>query len=244
MIGRAPLSNRWFNESWQDAQTRSSPEESGANRAVQCRSADGRPQRCSSLPQRGRAAPAELAPAGLRPSLPSRRARPIRPHDLRHTAASLAIRGGANSKAVQRMLGHASAAMTLDVCAGRSTDDLDSVAIALDAFVPPLCHTQEATEIAFASHAQPWPITSGATAVKWRVGFRLLVRWNDPPIEWMTTYCFGLRTPSPPADHGQPRPGGSRACCGTRPGPVRASRFAYVDIGVYGRLHEHVQTRT
>jgi integrase len=35
-------------------------------------------------------------------------------HDLRHTAASLAISAGANVKAVQRMLGHASAAMTLD----------------------------------------------------------------------------------------------------------------------------------
>jgi len=31
-------------------------------------------------------------------------------HDLRHTAASLAIHAGANPKVVQRMLGHASAA--------------------------------------------------------------------------------------------------------------------------------------
>ena len=41
-------------------------------------------------------------------------------HDLRHTAASLAIGAGANVKAVQLMLGHASAAMTLDVYAGFS----------------------------------------------------------------------------------------------------------------------------
>jgi integrase len=41
----------------------------------------------------------------------------ITPHDLRHTAASLAVSAGANVKAVQRMLGHASAAMTLDVYA-------------------------------------------------------------------------------------------------------------------------------
>jgi integrase len=34
---------------------------------------------------------------------------------LRHTAASLAVSAGANVKAVQQMLGHASAAMTLDV---------------------------------------------------------------------------------------------------------------------------------
>ncbi|MGN6446107.1 tyrosine-type recombinase/integrase [Amnibacterium sp.] len=53
-------------------------------------------------------------------------------HDLRHTAASLAISAGANVKAVQRMLGHASAAMTLDVYADLFDDDLDSVATALD----------------------------------------------------------------------------------------------------------------
>ena len=36
------------------------------------------------------------------------------PHELRHTAASLAIASGASIKGVQSMLGHASAAMTLD----------------------------------------------------------------------------------------------------------------------------------
>ena len=35
------------------------------------------------------------------------------PHDLRHTAASLAIASGASVKHVQRMLGHKDAAMTL-----------------------------------------------------------------------------------------------------------------------------------
>ncbi|HEV7949341.1 MAG TPA: tyrosine-type recombinase/integrase [Glaciihabitans sp.] len=53
-------------------------------------------------------------------------------HDLRHTAASLAISSGANVKAVQRMLGHASAAMTLDTYADLFDDDLDAVAEALD----------------------------------------------------------------------------------------------------------------
>ncbi|WP_233550922.1 tyrosine-type recombinase/integrase [Amnibacterium setariae] len=56
----------------------------------------------------------------------------ITPHDLRHTAASLAVSAGANVKAVQRMLGHASAAMTLDVYADLFDDDLDAVAAALD----------------------------------------------------------------------------------------------------------------
>jgi integrase len=49
-------------------------------------------------------------------------------HALRHTAASLAISAGANPKVVQRMLGHASAAMTLDVYADLFESDLDSVA--------------------------------------------------------------------------------------------------------------------
>ncbi|QNE37311.1 tyrosine-type recombinase/integrase [Leifsonia shinshuensis] len=38
-------------------------------------------------------------------------------HDLKHTAASLAVSAGANVKALQRMLGHKSAAMTLDIYA-------------------------------------------------------------------------------------------------------------------------------
>ena len=46
---------------------------------------------------------------------------------------SLAISAGANVKTVQRMLGHASAAMTLDVCSGLFDDDLDRVADQLDA---------------------------------------------------------------------------------------------------------------
>lgn len=53
-------------------------------------------------------------------------------HSLRHTAASLAISAGANVKAVQRMLGHASAAMTLDVYADLFDDDLEAVAVRLD----------------------------------------------------------------------------------------------------------------
>lgn len=57
----------------------------------------------------------------------------LTPHDLRHTAASLAVSAGANVKAVQRMLGHASASMTLDVYADLFDDDLDAVATALDA---------------------------------------------------------------------------------------------------------------
>lgn len=57
----------------------------------------------------------------------------VTPHDLRHTAASLAISAGANVKAVQRMLGHSSAAMTLDTYADLFEDDLEEVAASLEA---------------------------------------------------------------------------------------------------------------
>ena len=57
----------------------------------------------------------------------------LTPHELRHTAASLAVSAGANVKAVQRLLGHASAYMTLDVYSGLFDDDLEAVADLLDA---------------------------------------------------------------------------------------------------------------
>lgn len=56
------------------------------------------------------------------------------PHDLRHTAASLAISAGANVKALQRMLGHESAAMTLDTYSELFDDDLDAVGDALEEY--------------------------------------------------------------------------------------------------------------
>lgn len=56
---------------------------------------------------------------------------PVTPHDLRHTAASLAISVGANIKVVQNMLGHATAAMTLDRYGHLLHDDQAGVATAL-----------------------------------------------------------------------------------------------------------------
>lgn len=56
----------------------------------------------------------------------------MRIHDLRHTCASLAVSAGANVKALQRMLGHAKASMTLDVYSDLFDTDLDAVAVALD----------------------------------------------------------------------------------------------------------------
>lgn len=55
----------------------------------------------------------------------------ITPHDLRHTCASLAVSAGVNVLALQRMLGHTSAKMTLDTYADLFDDDLDAVAESL-----------------------------------------------------------------------------------------------------------------
>jgi integrase len=57
----------------------------------------------------------------------------LHPHELRHTAASLAIASGANVKVVQQMLGHKSATVTLDQYGHLFGDDLDTVADRLDA---------------------------------------------------------------------------------------------------------------
>jgi len=56
----------------------------------------------------------------------------LRIHDLRHTAASLAVSAGANVKAVQRMLGHSSASLTLDRYSHLFTEDLEALADRLD----------------------------------------------------------------------------------------------------------------
>lgn len=56
----------------------------------------------------------------------------ITPHNLRDTAASLAIQAGASVVAVARLLGHESAATTLNHYAGLFPSDLDDVACRLD----------------------------------------------------------------------------------------------------------------
>lgn len=56
----------------------------------------------------------------------------LTPHELRHTAASLAIQAGGSVKSVQRLLGHASATTTLDTYSHWFGDDLDRLADRLD----------------------------------------------------------------------------------------------------------------
>jgi len=60
------------------------------------------------------------------------RLRSLKVHNLRHSAASIAISCGANIKAVQRMLGHEKASVTLDVYGHLYTEDLEQVADAID----------------------------------------------------------------------------------------------------------------
>jgi len=76
------------------------------------------------------------------------------PHELRHTAASLAIASGADVKVVQQMLGHKSAVMTLDQYGHLFGDRLDIVADAMDAAretalrdVSSLCHESEVVSL-------------------------------------------------------------------------------------------------
>lgn len=57
-------------------------------------------------------------------------------HGLRHTAASIAVSAGGNVKAIQRMLGHESAAMTLDVYSDLFDDDIDALLVRIDSLRP------------------------------------------------------------------------------------------------------------
>lgn len=57
----------------------------------------------------------------------------VTPHELRHTASSLAVKAGASVLALQRMLGHDKPSTTLDVYADLFDEDLDHVAARLAA---------------------------------------------------------------------------------------------------------------
>jgi len=55
-----------------------------------------------------------------------------RPHDLRHTAATVAIASGADVKSVQSMLGHATASFTLNVYAHTSEKMMEDTAARME----------------------------------------------------------------------------------------------------------------
>jgi integrase len=60
-------------------------------------------------------------------------------HELRHTAASLAIQAGANIKALQNMLGHESAGLTLDRYGHLYGSDVEAVGVAINDLLTRSC---------------------------------------------------------------------------------------------------------
>lgn len=60
-------------------------------------------------------------------------------HELRHTAASLAIQASANIKALQNMLGHESAGLTLDRYGHLYESDVEAVGVAINALLTRNC---------------------------------------------------------------------------------------------------------
>jgi integrase len=69
-------------------------------------------------------------------------------HELRHTAASLAIRAGANIKALQNMLGHESAGLTLDRYGHLYGSDVEAVGVAINDLLTRECGQNVGTDAA------------------------------------------------------------------------------------------------
>ncbi|MGP4058305.1 tyrosine-type recombinase/integrase [Mycobacterium sp. 4D054] len=69
-------------------------------------------------------------------------------HELRHTAASLAIQAGANIKSLQNMLGHESAALTLDRYGHLYGSDVEAVGAAINALLTRDCGQNVVTDAA------------------------------------------------------------------------------------------------
>ena len=67
-------------------------------------------------------------------------------HELRHTAASLAIQAGANIKALQNMLGHESAGLTLDRYGHLYGSDVEAVGVAINALLTRKCGQDVVTD--------------------------------------------------------------------------------------------------
>ena len=69
-------------------------------------------------------------------------------HELRHTAASLAITAGANIKALQNMLGHESASLTLDRYGHLYETDVDDVGVRMNDLLTRDCGQSVGTDAA------------------------------------------------------------------------------------------------
>lgn len=80
-------------------------------------------------------------------------------HELRHTAASLAIQAGANIKALQNMLGHESAGLTLDRYGHLYGSDVEAVGVAINALLTRDCG-QSVGRVAVSSALPPSTFSS------------------------------------------------------------------------------------
>ena len=76
-------------------------------------------------------------------------------HELRHTAASLAIQAGANIKALQNMLGHESAGLTLDRYGHLYGSDVEAVGTAINALLTRQCGQNVVTDEGCADLRKP-----------------------------------------------------------------------------------------
>lgn len=88
----------------------------------------------------------------------------ITPPELRQSCASLAVSAGVNVLALQRMLGHASAKVTLDTYADLFDDDLDAFAESLHSRYAPSARLGQTRQVCSkCAHGQ-------ISTTRWRTG--------------------------------------------------------------------------
>ena len=87
---------------------------------------------------------------------------PVRLHDLRHGAATLALAAGTDLKVIQAMLGHASIVLTADTCTSvlpgvvRHTAEAIAAEILRAARTPPGAHARQGRQPGL-TRASHWP---------------------------------------------------------------------------------------
>ena len=113
----------------------------------------------------------------------------ITPHNLRDTAASLAIQEGASVVAVARLLGHESAATTLNHYAGLFPTDLDDIASRLDAAARLTITSQDASPDAKESPTKHRPEKS-------KISRRTPANHHSPAKTVVPPARFELATPA------------------------------------------------
>lgn len=115
----------------------------------------------------------------------------ITPHNLRDTAASLAIQEGASVVAVARLLGHESAATTLNHYAGLFPTDLDDIASRLNAAARLTIAGQRASSDTRQSPTKHRPGEAKASK-RMLTKHRLPAKTPVPPAGFELAGCAGL----------------------------------------------------